>query len=110
MQLAKTVKLFYQLSLGFKFDIPLHPLVMMRMVNPHIGYLNNFKDQRLPFDDYVAFLEECVVASQEYSQGSTLHGAELLSFVFWKVNANKSTLSVDDFCKFLSYFKFNIKP
>ena len=50
MQLAKTVRLFYHISLGFSFDIPLHPIVMMKMVNPHLGYLNNFKDERLPFE------------------------------------------------------------
>lgn len=56
MQLSKTVRLFYYIAEGFKFDIPIHPLVMMRMVNPDLGYLNNFKDQRLIFDDYVKFL------------------------------------------------------
>lgn len=56
MQLSKTVRLFYHIAEGFKFDIPIHPLVMMRMVNPDLGYLNNFRDQRLIFDDYVKFL------------------------------------------------------
>lgn len=49
MQLAKTVRLFYELSRGFKFDIAIHPLVLMRMVYPYYGYLNNFKTQRLEF-------------------------------------------------------------
>lgn len=50
MQLAKTVKLFSQISKGFKFDLRIHPLVLMRMVYPHLGYLNNYTDQRLTFD------------------------------------------------------------
>ena len=56
MQLSKTVRLFYHISLAFRFDLALHPLVMMRMVYPHIGYLNNFNDQRLTFDEYIKFL------------------------------------------------------
>lgn len=110
MQLAKTVRLFYHISCGFKFDIPLHPLVIMRMVYPYYGYLNNFKDQRLTFDEYIKFLEEMVAVSQLFYEGSTLHGSELLSYVFWKAYTNKPSLSTEEFCKFLSLFKFNTKP
>lgn len=75
MQLSKTVRLFYQISLAFRFDIALHPLVMMRMVYPHIGYLNNFHDQRLTFDEYIKFLEETIAVSKFFYQGHTLHGS-----------------------------------
>jgi len=75
MQLGRTVKLFYQISLGYKFDIAIHPLVMLRMVYPHYGYLINFKEQRLTFDDYVKFLEEMIAVSQLFYEGSTLHGS-----------------------------------
>lgn len=75
MQLSRTVKLCYQISKGFKFDIALHPLVLMRLVYPHLGYLINFKDQRLPFDEYVRFLEEMIAVSKFFYQGNTLHGS-----------------------------------
>lgn len=75
MQLAKTGKLFYHLSTGFKFDIAIHPLVMMRLVYPYYGYLNNYTQQRLTFDNYVKFLEETIAVSQLFYEGSTLHGS-----------------------------------
>ena len=104
--MSKTVKLFYHLSKGFRFDLRLHPLAMFRMVYPHYGYLNNFTQKRLPFDDYVAFLEEIIAISQIFSQGSTLHGAELMSFVFWKLETNQPTMKADQFCVFFGKFKF----
>lgn len=75
MQLAKTVRLFYELSKGFRFDVPLHPLVIMRMVYPYYGYLNNYTQQRLTFDDYLKFLEEMIAVSQLIYEGSTLHAS-----------------------------------
>lgn len=68
---------------------------MLRMVYPHYGYLINFKDQRLTFDDYVKFLEEMIAVSQLFYEGSNLHGSELLSYVFWKTYSNKPTLSTE---------------
>lgn len=74
MQLNKTAKLFHHLSLAFKFDVAIHPLVLMRMVYPYYGYLNTYTEQRLGFEDYVKFLEEMVAVSRLFSEGSTLHG------------------------------------
>ena len=75
MNLSKTVKLFYHLSRGYRFDLRLHPLVMFRMVYPHLGYLNNFTEKRLSFEDYVSFLEEMIAISLVWDQGSNLHGS-----------------------------------
>lgn len=94
MLMSKTVKLFHHLSHGFTFDVRIHPLVMMRMVYPHFGYLNNFVDKRLSFEDYVKFLEELVAVSLVWDEGSTLHGSELLSFVFWKLHHPQPTMKV----------------
>lgn len=62
--MSKVVRLFYELQKGFKFDIPVHPIVMMKMVHPHMGYLNNYKDTRLPFNEFCAYLEEIVAVSK----------------------------------------------
>lgn len=75
MLMSKTNKLFYHLAKGFKFDIGLHPLVMFRMVYPHFGYLNNYSHIRMPFEQYVRYLEEMVAISRVWSEGSTLHGS-----------------------------------
>lgn len=110
MQLNKTAKLFHHLSLAFKFDVALHPQVLIRMVYPYYGYLNSYKDQRLGFEDYIKFLEEMIAVSKLFEQGSTLHGSELLSFVFWKNYSTKTSMSLEEFCTFLSNFKFTTKP
>ena len=95
--MGKMVRLFHELQRGFKFDIPLHPIVMMKMVHPHLGYLNNYRHIRLPFDEVCSYLEEIVAVSKLLSQGSTLHADELLSFTFWKLHTVKPTMKLSDF-------------
>jgi len=51
-----------------------------------------------------------IAVSRLFSEGSTLHGSELLSFVFWKSYSNKTSMQLQDFCQFLTNFKFNTKP
>ena len=35
------MKFGYEYSQAFKVDLPLNPVVMMKMVHPHFGYLSN---------------------------------------------------------------------
>jgi ATP/ADP translocase len=94
LQLSRTVRLFNQIANGFCFNLALHPLVMMKMVHPHLGYLNNFHAIRLVFSDYCRFLEEMIAVSKFFYTGHTLHGNELLSFVFWKAICQKPTMTI----------------
>lgn len=41
LSLNRFIKFGYEYSQGFKMDIPLNPIIIMKMVHPHFGYLNN---------------------------------------------------------------------
>lgn len=34
----------------------------------------------------------------------------MLSFVFWKLNCDKATMTLDQFCNYLKFFKFKVEP
>ena len=55
--MSKMVRMFYELQNGFQFDIPIDPIIMMRMTHPHFGYLNNYTTTRLPFEQICKYLE-----------------------------------------------------
>ena len=42
LALNRWINFFNEYSRGFKFDIQLNPLVMMRLTYPHWGYFNLF--------------------------------------------------------------------
>lgn len=54
--MSRMNRCLYEYTRGFKFDIQLHPLVLMRLVHPHFGYLNNCDTVKLPIDDLVKYL------------------------------------------------------
>ena len=88
LALHRLIKFGYEYSQAYKVDIPLNPVVMMKMVHPHFGYFNNFP--QLPHLKYThsqlfELLEQFVVASHIREEGYTLHSSELVSFIFWKV-------------------------
>jgi len=40
LALCRFIKFGYEYSQAFKVDLPLNPVVIMKMVHPHFGYLN----------------------------------------------------------------------
>lgn len=106
--MAKVVRLFYELQNGFKFDVAIDPFILLKLVHPHFGYLNNFTTSRLPFDNLCNYFEELVAISKILSQGNTLHADELLSFNLWKLYCEKPTMKLSEFGPFLKQFKFDV--
>jgi len=53
LALNRFVKFGYEYSQAFKVDIPLNPVVIMKMVHPHFGYLN-----RLPNHSHFKYTYE----------------------------------------------------
>ena len=47
-----------------------------------------------------------IAISLVWDQGSNLHGSELLSFAFWKIQTPQPTMKVEEFCSFLKNFKY----
>jgi hypothetical protein len=92
-------------------DIPLHPVVMMRMVHPHFGYLNLIPHEphfKYTHQQLFTLLEEFTVASRIRDQGYTLHSSELLSFIFWKIlTQGQPRVNTQSFLDLLKVFKFN---
>ena len=69
---------------GFKLDLPVHPLVLIRLVYPYFGYLKLFK-QKLTIEEIFDFWHEMIAASLIRYEGYALHSSELMSFYFWKL-------------------------
>ena len=42
LALNRFVKFGHDFSAGFQVDFPIHPIVIMKLVHPHFGYLNLF--------------------------------------------------------------------
>lgn len=104
------VKFGYEYSQVYKVDFPLDPIVMMRLVHPHFGYLNNFPlttQYKYTYEQIFKLIQECTAASLIRQKGHTLHSSELLSFIFWKIaTINKSRVSKDQFSEMMKIFKF----
>lgn len=57
-------------------DIPLNPVIVMKMVHPHFGYLNNIPNlshYKYNYEELFLFIEQFVVASEIREKGYTLH-------------------------------------
>ena len=112
LSLNRFIKFGYEYAQAFKVDIPLNPIVMMKMVHPHFGYLNNLPNLshfKYTYEQLFGLIEEFVVASEIREKGYTLHSSEMVSFIFWKIWAQgKARLSTSDFLEFMKIFKFNL--
>lgn len=87
LSLCRFIKFGYEYSQAFKMDIPLNPIVVMKMVHPHFGYLNNIPNLnqfKYSHEELFEFIEQFVAASELREKGYTLHSMELFSFIFWK--------------------------
>ena len=93
-------------------DIPLNPVVIMRMVHPHFGYLNNIPNLshfKYTHDELFDLISEFIVASEIRQQGYTLHSPEMLSFIFWKIlTQGRARVDLVEFLELLKVFKFNL--
>jgi hypothetical protein len=91
LALCRFIKFGYEYSQAFKVDIPLNPIVIMRMVHPYFGYLNQIpNDEKFKYTHEQIFhlIEQFNVASKVRDSGCTLHSSELVSFIFWKILTN----------------------
>lgn len=61
-------------SKAFKVDFPVHPLVLIRLVYPHFGYLASFK-QKLTIEEIFDFWNEMITASLVRYEGYSLHSS-----------------------------------
>ena len=113
MALNRFYKFGYEYSQGFKLDLALDPVVIMRLVHPHFGYLNRFPNSphlKYTHPQLCQFLQELIAISKIRASGHTLHSSELMSFFFWKIlNPQKPRLSLGEFASLLSVFKFDVK-
>ena len=104
------MKFGYEFSQAYKVDFPLDPIVMMRLVHPHFGYLNNFPTvghYKFTYEQVFKLIQECTAASLIRQKGHTLHSSELLSFIFWKIaTLNKPRVSKEQFSEVMKIFKF----
>jgi hypothetical protein len=110
LALSRFIKFGYEYSQAFKVDLPLNPVVIMKLVHPHFGYLNlipNVNDYKYTHDQLFALIEDFQAVSLIREQGNTLHSSELLSFVFWKVlSLDRARLPLASFIELLKVFKF----
>ena len=104
------MKFGYEFSQAYKVDFPLDPIVMMRLVHPHFGYLNNFPTvghYKFTYEQVFKLIQECTAASLIRQKGHTLHSLELLSFIFWRIaTVNKPRVSKEQFSEIMKIFKF----
>ena len=110
LALNRFVKFGRDFSAGFHVDFPLNPVIIMRLVHPHFGYLNLFPNEaryKLTHDELFTFIEQLLAASLIRDQGHTLHSSELLSFIFWKaLTQNKARITKAEFASGMKVFKF----
>ena len=64
----KLLEMHNSYSETFKFEVPIHPRLLMQMIYPHMGYLLKSKSN-LSLDDIIKIYEYKVVASFENSLG-----------------------------------------
>lgn len=99
--MSRFIKFGYEYSQAYKVDLPLNPVVIMKLVHPHFGYLNNIpniNEYKYTYEQIFTLIEECNAVSLIRDKGFTLHSSELLSFVFWKIlSLNKARVSTSSF-------------
>ena len=114
LALNRFVKFGYEYSQAFKMDIPLNPVVLMKIVHPNFGYLNNIPNEsqyKYTYQQIFVLLSELMAASEIREQGYTLHSCEMLSFIFWKImTQDQPIVSVKEFLELIKIFKFNLTP
>ena len=54
--MSRVNRFLYEFSKVFKVDLQIHPLVLIRLIHPHYGYLNNCENVKLPIDELVKYL------------------------------------------------------
>ena len=66
LALSRFVKFGYEYSQAFRVDIPLNPVVLMKIVHPHFGYLNNIPNEsqfKYTYQQIFVLLSELMAAS-----------------------------------------------
>jgi hypothetical protein len=110
LALSRFIKFGYEYSQAFKVDLPLNPVVIMKLVHPHFGYLNNIpnvNEYKYTHEQIFALVEEFNAVSVIRDSGNILHSSELLSFIFWKIlSLNRARISNAKFIELLKVFKF----
>ena len=82
------IKFGYEYSQAFKVDIPLNPVIIMKLVHPHFGYLNNLPNlpqYKYTHEELFTLIEQFNAASLIRDKGYTLHSSEIFSLIFWKI-------------------------
>ena len=78
LALNRLIKFGYEYSQAFKVDLPLNPVVIMKLVHPHFGYLNNFpniNEYKFTHDQLFTLIEEFNAVSLIRDKGYILHSS-----------------------------------
>ena len=93
----------------FRFQVPLHPKNLSRLVHPYQGYLGALRGRAFLWTELIEIYENQIAASFEKSFGRELLGDELSCLCFWLIvdEQRKGWLTLKEFKELLYAFKFD---
>jgi hypothetical protein len=94
-----------------KFEIPVDPKNVARLVHPHYAYLSHFP---LPFtaDNLMAIMRDKIVSGFEEYNGQDLLSSEIAAYTYWNYfdKTSKGFMTVSEFIDLLKVFRISLTP
>jgi len=106
---SKVLKLHEEFAKFFKFDIPIDPKNLARLIHPHYGYLSTYPGP-LHFEDVIDIYSNKIVSGYEDYCGQEILASEIAAYTYW-VSIDKECkgyMSIKDFSEFMKIFRMAV--
>jgi len=111
IQPSKILDMHAKYVQSFKFDIPIDPRNLMRMLHPHYAYLTYFPAP-FTFDNLMSIYDNKLVSSFEHFYGQESLASEIAAYTYWAYfdKELKGYMTVAEFAEFMKVFRLGLNP